>query len=100
MPIYASTGSKWQALKWCLLSSICEPAAALLFGISFNSYLTDNIIQILNAIVAGIMIMLCLVELIPSALEYLSPKQAAISNVIGQMVMFLSIHFLIKVGAH
>ena len=73
---------------------MCEPAAAIIFGIAFNSYLTQQIIQILNAVVAGIMIMLCLVELIPSSLEYISPKQAAVSNVIGQLVMFLSIHFL------
>ena len=73
MPIYASTGSKWKALKWCLLSrweiiwegsikinlllifknSLCEPAAAIIFGIAFNSYLTHQIIQILNAVVAG-----------------------------------------------
>ena len=100
MPIYASTRSRWQALKWCLVSSICEPLAAVLFGVFFNSYLTRHIIQVLNAVGAGIMVMLCLVELIPSALEHLSPKEAAFSNVVGQIVMFLSLHFLIQAGAH
>lgn len=50
MPIYASTGSKWQAMKWCLLSSICEPAAAVLFGFAFNQYLTRSIMSALNAV--------------------------------------------------
>ena len=87
-------------MKWCLISSICEPFAAVVLGITFNNYLTGHIIQVLNAVVAGIMVMLCLVELIPSALEHLSPKAAAFSNVVGQVVMFLSLHFLIQAGAH
>jgi len=76
-PLYASTGSRWIAFKWCLLSALCEPAAALLFGVLFSSYLTPHIIAMLNAGVAGIMICLCLIELIPAACEHISPKVRA-----------------------
>lgn len=65
--------SKWQALKWCLLSSLCEPAAAVVFGYFFNEALTPQLLAVTNAAVAGIMIMLCLVELLPAALRVLSP---------------------------
>ena len=127
MPIYASTGSRYQAMKWCLLSSICEPAAAIIFGFLFHQYLTRSIMSSLNAVgsfgfscvirpggvsnapsgfvgavarvraVAGIMIMLCIVELIPATLQHVSGKAAAASNLVGQVIMFLSLHFLIQV---
>ncbi len=73
-PIYASTGSKWLAMKWCLLSSACEPAAAIIFGLFFSSYLTPFLLASLNAAVAGIMVCLCLIELIPAACEHISPR--------------------------
>ena len=66
-PIYASTGSRWQAMKWTLLSSLCEPLAAVLFGVLFSSYLTPYLLSALTAGVAGVMVMLCLVELVPTA---------------------------------
>ena len=39
-----------KALKWCLLSSLCEPAAAIVFGMLFNRYLTRQIMAALNAV--------------------------------------------------
>ena len=74
LPLYYSTRSKWEAMKWCLLSSICEPVAAILFGVFFHAYLTERLMAIMNAVVAGIMIILCVFELIPSALQFTSTK--------------------------
>lgn len=73
-PIYVSTGSKWQALKYTLLSSLCEPAAAILFGLAFSSLLTPYVVAALNAAVAGIMICLCLVELLPVAASHVGAR--------------------------
>jgi hypothetical protein len=158
-PIYASTGSRWEAMKWCLLSSLCEPAAALLLGLLFSSWLTPAVISTLNAGVAGIMVCLCLIELIPAAAEHVSPRvsagegvgaagavvvvrrhhgvaiyrdiraifgrvrrtrhvqhtaplpplvlrcvfvlqAAALSNIAGQAIMFLSLYFMRSTGVH
>ena len=74
LPLYYSTHSKWEAMKWCLLSSICEPLAAILFGVFFHAFLTERLMAIMNAVVAGIMIILCVFELIPSALQFTSAK--------------------------
>eukprot|EP01138_Halocafeteria_seosinensis_P010835 gb/GECG01011066.1/.p1 GENE.gb/GECG01011066.1/~~gb/GECG01011066.1/.p1 ORF type:complete len:479 (+),score=43.58 gb/GECG01011066.1/:1-1437(+) len=98
-PIYASSGSKWTALKWCILSSLCEPAAAFLL-VPFTHYLTPPIIAVLNAMVAGIMIMLCIVELIPASIAHLSSRAAALSNVVGMFVMYLSIEFMVRNDLH
>ena len=77
LPLYYSTHSKWEAMKWCLLSSICEPLAAILFGVFFHAFLTERLMAIMNAVVAGIMIILCVFELIPSALQFTSAKVGA-----------------------
>ncbi|KAK8807920.1 hypothetical protein WA588_006408, partial [Blastocystis sp. NMH] len=96
LPLYYSTHSKWEAMKWCLLSSICEPLAAILFGVFFHAFLTERLMAIMNAIVAGIMIILCVFELIPSALQFTSAKNVAIGTIVGQVVMFVSLYFLIE----
>lgn len=36
-PILASTGSAWEAMKWTVITSIFEPAAAILFGWAFEA---------------------------------------------------------------
>lgn len=99
--------SKWEAMKWCLLSSVCEPMAAILFGVLFSDFLTMHIMAALNAIVAGIMIILCVYELLPTALQYTNAKvmakergdgqNVAIATIAGQFVMFISLYFLIEV---
>ena len=99
-PLYASTGSKWEAMKWTLLSSLCEPLAALVFGSLFSSFLTPHIIALLNAVVAGIMISLCLIELIPASAEHIGAKNAVMSNILGQFVMFISLQAMRSAGVH
>jgi len=73
-PVYASTGSAWQAMKYCLLSSMFEPLAAIIFGYFFHNSLTNYLLASLNAAVAGIMICLCFVELIPIAASHVGAK--------------------------
>ncbi len=98
-PIYAATGSAWQSMKWCIISSLCEPLAALLL-IPASSALTPEWAAILNAFVAGIMVMLCVVELIPTSAKYSGAYGAGLSHVLGQVVMFLSLHAMIQAGLH
>jgi len=98
-PIYAATGSAWQSMKWCIISSLCEPLAAALL-IPAASALTAEWAAILNAFVAGIMVMLCVVELIPTAAKYSGAYGAGLSHVLGQVVMFLSLQAMIKAGLH
>eukprot|EP00026_Physarum_polycephalum_P011992 Phypoly_transcript_12247.p1 GENE.Phypoly_transcript_12247~~Phypoly_transcript_12247.p1 ORF type:complete len:252 (+),score=41.46 Phypoly_transcript_12247:61-816(+) len=48
-PIYEATGSKWKALKYSVLSGVCEPLGALIFGVLFGNFLTPYIVQCLLA---------------------------------------------------
>jgi zinc transporter ZupT len=99
-PIFAATESKWEAMKWCILSSLGEPIAAVLFGLLFSTGLTKFAMAAVNATTAGIMIALCLAELMPTAASLTGAQSAVISNVIGQLLMFGSIHFMRKSGVH
>ena len=99
-PIFAATESKWEAMKWCILSSLGEPIAAVLFGLIFSTGLTKFAMAAVNATTAGIMIALCLAELMPTAASLAGAQAAVISNVVGQLLMFVSIHFMRKSGVH
>jgi zinc transporter ZupT len=99
-PIFAATESKWEAMKWCILSSLGEPIAAVLFGLFFSTGLTKFAMAAVNATTAGIMIALCLAELMPTAASLAGAQSAVISNVVGQLLMFGSIQFMRKSGVH
>ena len=81
LPLYYSNKDKWNALKLCLISSLCEPLAAILFGLFFSDYLTERLMAIMNSMVAGIMVLLSVYELIPTALKYTSEKVGKIDLV-------------------
>jgi len=93
-PIYGSTRSKWEAVKWSTLSGACEPVGAVLFGMFFTRFLTSYVVQCSLALVAGIMIFLCLKELIPVTLKYLEPREAMVSSIAGMFLIFLSVYFM------
>lgn len=99
-PIYHSTGSKWQAFKYSMLSGLCEPVAALAFAIFFSSYINNESIQLLLAAVAGIMVLVSLKELLPTALKYISADSAMISSAIGMLFIAVSIYYLHATGGH
>jgi hypothetical protein len=76
-PIFASTGSARQALAATALSAAAEPLAAIVFGHFFAHLVTPALMSKLNAAVAGVMIALCLGELLPAAASMASTKVRA-----------------------
>eukprot|EP01133_Synstelium_polycarpum_P014960 gene14960-17688_t len=93
-PIYTATGSKWQAFKYCLLSGLCEPLGAIIFGWVFKDYMTPYLVQSMLAAVAGIMIFMVVKELMPATLKYTDVSTATYSNFIGMFAIFLSVYWL------
>jgi ZIP family zinc transporter len=75
-----SSVRRWDAIKWSILSGLCEPLGALIFALIFSSYIDTIIVQSMMSAVAGIMVYISLVELIPSSLQYLSPEVSCITN--------------------
>ena len=48
-PVYHATGSRWQALKYSLLSGACEPLGALLVAFFFSDKLDEHLVHCLLA---------------------------------------------------
>jgi len=93
-PIYEATGSKWQAFWYSLLSGLCEPLGAVIFGYFCSAYINAYLIQCLLAAVAGIMVYMSVCELLPAVYKYVKPKKAAISLILGMVIIAASIHYL------
>ncbi|EAL43669.1 permease family protein [Entamoeba histolytica HM-1:IMSS-B] len=93
-PVYSSTGSKWEAFKWALISGVCEPFGALTVGALFYPFLTPSAIEICLCGVSGIMVFMSIVELIPSSLKYISPESSAQYFSFGMAFMAFGLYFM------
>ncbi len=89
IPIYYSTNSKWKAFKMVLLSALSEPLGAVIAAFFFQDRLSDMIIAIFLALVAGIMISLALLDILPEAKNY-SLKHTIIYFLLGFCALLLS----------
>jgi ZIP family zinc transporter len=69
-PLYAATKSKFTAIKWCLISGLCEPAGALAFGLFFHHIIDRYAVSCMLAAVSGVMVYVCVKELIPNSITY------------------------------
>lgn len=92
-PVLGATGSAKQAMLWCTLSALAEPAAAAMLW-PFSDSLSEHVIAVLNAVVAGIMVGLVLVELVPQTLQRLSAPKTAFSMIVGKAVMAAGLVFM------
>ena len=92
-PVLGATGSAKQAMLWCTLSALAEPAAAAMLW-PFSDSLSEHVIAVLNAVVAGIMVGLVLVELMPQTLQRLSAPKTAFSMIVGKAVMAAGLVFM------
>lgn len=91
IPIYCATGSRRKAFTWSLLSGLSEPLGALLGYLILRPIMNDQVMGMLFAIVAGIMVFISLDELLPTAREYGSPHLAIYGLMAGMAVMAISL---------
>lgn len=90
VPIYYSTGSKWQAIKKTLISGLAEPFGALLAYLFLAKYITDSFISIILLFVAGLMITLSINELLPEAMKYKKDKYIILGLISGAVIMIIN----------
>jgi ZIP family zinc transporter len=98
LPIYYSSKSRYARHKgffWALLSGISEPIGALIGYLIIKSSgedMDNTVYGILFGAVGGMMIMIVLLELLPTALRY-DPADKYVTNsvVMGMLVMALSL---------
>ena len=86
-PIYAATGNKKQAFIYASLSGLAEPVGALIGVLLLGAALPASMFGIILAAVGGIMVFICLDELLPAARRYGTGEHQAIYGVIGGMLL-------------
>ena len=92
LPIYYATGNRWKAFLWACLSGVSEPIAALLgWAVLANSF-THQTYAILFGLVAGMMVVISVRELLPTAHRY-DPEDTVVtfSFIGGMAIMALSL---------
>lgn len=94
-PVYAATRSRKKAFWYTALSGIAEPIGALAGYLLLAAILPPSLLGALFAAVAGMMVFICIDELLPAARRYeTSPHQTIYGCVAGMAVMALSLVLL------
>merc|ERR1712032_30899 len=92
MPLYYDTGRRRYAFMWGTVSGLTEPVGALLVYLVLSSGLSGNVDGILFGIVAGMMSVISVDELIPTAHRYTDrPKSVTYSLIFGMFFIAASL---------
>lgn len=92
MPIYYASGNRCKAFAWGILSGVSEPVAALLGWIVLANVFSETIYAVLFGLVAGMMVIISVRELLPTAHRY-DPEDSVVTNsfIGGMAIMALSL---------
>ena len=92
LPIYYATGNRQKAFLWGILSGLSEPIAALLGWAVLASSFSENLYAVMFGIVSGMMVIISIKELIPTAHRY-DPEDTVVtlSVIAGMVIIALSL---------
>mmetsp|Transcript_12043 Transcript_12043/g.34401 ORF Transcript_12043/g.34401 Transcript_12043/m.34401 type:complete len:386 (-) Transcript_12043:272-1429(-) len=92
LPIFYATGNRNKAFCWALLSGASEIVAAFLGWLILSNVFTEAIYGTLFGLVAGMMVIISIRELLPTA-HFYDPDDTVVtySFITGMMVMALSL---------
>jgi len=93
VPAYAAHGSKFQAVMLAAASGFSEPLGALV-AVFFLKDISETSLRYCLSFVAGMMIAVSLIELIPEALACKRPFHFVGGLIVGVLVMWVTDHLL------
>jgi len=91
VPVYYATGDRKKAFFYSFLSGLSEPLGAVIGYLVLLPIISESLLALLFASVAGIMIFVSLDELLPAAREYGEAHHSVYGIIAGMMVMALSL---------
>ena len=94
IPIYFATRNRKKAFWYSFLSGVSEPLGAVIGYLVLRPFVTDQLMGIIFAAVAGIMVFISLDQLIPYAKKYSSGHQSVYGLICGMAIMALSLLLL------
>lgn len=89
VPFYYGTGSKFKAFLIATISGLTEPLGAIVAYLFLAPFITDYLLGVVFAIVAGIMIYIAFAELVPASEKYKRPRAAVVGIVGGAILMII-----------
>ncbi len=95
IPIFYATGSRKKAFWYSLLSGLAEPLGGVLAYLLLMPLLSDEMMGLVLALVAGIMVYISVDELLPAAHEYGREHISIAGFVLGMAIMAASLILLI-----
>ncbi|KAK1944707.1 Zinc transporter ZupT [Phytophthora citrophthora] len=92
-PIYFATGSRWRGILWCAISAVAEPIGGLIAWLAIGDGMDPVSEGILFGIVCGIMVCICVKELIPTSYKFAKDKThiVAVGMFAGMFIMVASL---------
>ena len=93
VPLYFGTGSKTKAILYTFISGTSEFFGSILAYLFLKNIASDIFINLLYALIAGIMISLSIEELIPNANKY-SKKAVVIKYILIGIIFMGIVHFI------
>ncbi|HSW38713.1 MAG TPA: zinc transporter ZupT [Acidobacteriota bacterium] len=94
VPIYYATGSRKKAFWYSFLSGLSEPLGAIIGYLVLRPFLSEQLMGIVFAMVAGIMVFISLDMLIPHAKKYSTGHQSVYGLLGGMALMAATLVFL------
>jgi ZIP family zinc transporter len=94
MPVYAATGSRAKAFLWSFLSGIAEPIGAVVAALFLLPFLSETLLSLVLAAVAGVMVFISLDELVPVACSFGEQHLSILGVGLGMAVMAVSLWLL------
>ena len=92
LPIYYATGDRKKAFLWGVLSGVSEPVAALLGWAVLATSFSQTMYAVLFGLVSGMMVIISLKELLPTAHKY-DPNDTVVtlSLIFGMVIIAVSL---------
>ncbi|KAI9989935.1 hypothetical protein PInf_020234 [Phytophthora infestans] len=92
-PIYFATGSRWRGIMWCAISAAAEPVGGVIAWLAIGDGMDPVSEGILFGIVCGIMVCICVKELIPTSYKFAKGKTyvIAVGMFVGMFIMVSSL---------
>ena len=90
-PIFYATGNKKKAFWFSFLSGFAEPVGAVIAYLILRPFLSDVVVGLSFAFIAGIMVFISFDQLLPAAQKYGSHHRSLYGLIAGMAVMALSL---------
>ena len=94
VPLREATGSRKKAFTWALISGLAEPVGALVGYLLLMPFMGPATLGVVFAAIAGVMVFICLDELLPTAVKTGRHHTAVYGLIAGMAVMAVSLLLL------